>query len=68
MLARQVLLMQFVGHDGFAAPRLKDAHLSDEHAEDACVQVCPYEEGAAAHFGLLLGPSHAVHWHAVSAA
>jgi len=39
LLREHVLLMQFVGHDGFAAPRLKDAHLTDEHAEDACVQV-----------------------------
>jgi RIO kinase 1 len=39
LLREHVLLMQFVGHDGFAAPRLKDAHLSDAHADDAAVQV-----------------------------
>lgn len=34
-----VLLMEFVGHDGVAAPRLKDARLTDRELVVAYLQV-----------------------------
>jgi RIO kinase 1 len=39
LLRDHVLLMGFIGRDGHAAPRLKDARLSDRQYVDACRQV-----------------------------
>ena len=39
MLRDHVLLMGFLGHDGYAAPRLKDAPLSHAQYVSACEQV-----------------------------
>ncbi|KAL1511249.1 hypothetical protein AB1Y20_006058 [Prymnesium parvum] len=39
LLREHVLVMKFIGHDGFAAPRLKDAKLSLSQATHASVQV-----------------------------
>ena len=38
LLREHVLLMEFIGRDGHAAPRLKDATLSDRQHVDACKQ------------------------------
>jgi RIO kinase 1 len=39
MLREHVLLMSFIGQDGYAAPRLKDAELTAEDVRSACRQV-----------------------------
>ena len=39
LLREHVLLMKFIGYDGFAAPRLKDAKLTLPQATNASVQV-----------------------------
>jgi serine/threonine-protein kinase RIO1 len=36
---QQVLVMSFIGRDGYAAPRLKDATLTHDDAISACRQV-----------------------------
>ena len=33
LLRKHILLMSFIGHDGKPAPKLKDAHLSEEEVE-----------------------------------
>lgn len=38
LLRMHVLLMDFMGHDGVAAPRLKDAHLNERQCNEAYLQ------------------------------
>ncbi|CEG39983.1 atypical rio rio1 protein kinase [Plasmopara halstedii] len=38
MLRSHVLLMDFIGHDGWAAPRLKDAKISDNRYRECYIQ------------------------------
>ena len=40
LLREHVLVMGFLGRDGYAAPRLKDARLSASQYADAAVQTC----------------------------
>ncbi|RLN99317.1 hypothetical protein DYB28_010953, partial [Aphanomyces astaci] len=63
MLRSHVLLMTFIGHDGYAAPRLKDARLSESQVRSAyvsCVktmrvmyQVCKLVHGDLSEYNLL---------------
>ncbi|CAK4676509.1 hypothetical protein LEN26_014971 [Aphanomyces euteiches] len=63
MLRSHVLLMTFIGHDGYAAPRLKDARLSESQLRAvyvSCVktirvmyQVCKLVHGDLSEYNLL---------------
>ncbi|OQS05368.1 Rio kinase, partial [Thraustotheca clavata] len=63
MLRSHVLLMTFIGHDGWAAPRLKDARLSESQLRSvyiSCVktmrimyQVCKLVHGDLSEYNLL---------------
>ncbi|KAF0692947.1 Aste57867_16032 [Aphanomyces stellatus] len=63
MLRSHVLLMKFIGHDGYAAPRLKDARLSESQIRNVYVQcvktmrvmyqVCKLVHGDLSEYNLL---------------